>query len=886
MQKLCGFVQQGNKTVTVGGLSSASLFMQNYPLGTVTVYAAGTLTLSTIYSDNGVTAKANPFTASATGFWEFYAADGRYDVKFNGGTGTLSAYTISDYLLDDSSQLVATIDAMSFSATPTFDASDSGAFTMTLTANVTSSTISGMASGQRCIFSLTQDATGGRTFAWPASFTRPPVIASGANQRTTVEFIYDGTNWRQVAATGDVLMARNINDVRGAGQFDGATTALKVTAAATDIGGAQGIIGVPSSAASGDISSSLISGVTVIDNRGTGAMNGDTYTTNNTKGFSLLQRDTATNNSNKTFSVVNLYHKIYAGGQNISGNKSNWISAMLNTDSNQPGQVHALSAIAYGRSMGDLFALVGTVESSGGNESGIGDEGKWPLRAVWRQSSAVFTATVDSIASNVITYSGESNEKYVGVGLFLINTSANVYSTGTATTVASSATITEGGGADWEAATVSGVLDGSGNPRFGFSLDFDAGNPNNNASSATLKHVTPITAVAVGGTTATLRNAWPGRVTGSTTTYKIYKGSVVTAVNPDNNTITVSDATQFTAGDTIELPLDNRFTAGGLFISSTQQIGATGLGRGGLTFSNGSSTARAVWDNTIVMTGHSNKLFEQNGQTIAAAYFYHSNTGPCPATIIGLSDNADTPNIKMIDLARKASVGGAAGFDYSNSRGEWRFYGSTGGTDALNINSTVNRVGVGVQTINSYGLHVVPAATEGGIKVNGNTTGDVLDCQVASSSKFKVAGNGNVSVADADELLVNSVIVPQEIEVSAHAQAATAMVDQTFFVATQAYQVTKIRFIHAVAETTAGTLAIQVTKDDGTEAPGAGDDLLTNNANAGFDGKATANTAQTGTLTATTAFLQLAAGNRLSLDFSAAATELVGVTVTITLKRI
>ena len=128
--------------------------------------------------------------------------------------------------------------------------------------------------------------------------------------------------------------------------------------------------------------------------------------------------------------------------------------------------------------------------------------------------------------------------------------------------------------------------------------------------------------------------------------------------------------------------------------------------------------------------------------------------------------------------------------------------------------------------------------------------------------------------------------MPQELEVSFHAQAATAMVDQSFFLATQAYQVTKVRFVHAVAESTAATLLVQLVKDTGTNAPGAGTDLLTNNTNTGFDCKATANTVQTGTLTATTASLQLAAGDRLSVDFSAAATELVGVTITVTLKRI
>ena len=68
---------------------------------TVNVYVAGTNTLATIYSDNGVTGKANPFQTSTTGVLEFYAADGRYDLVITkaGYTGV----TLSDVLLEDPS---------------------------------------------------------------------------------------------------------------------------------------------------------------------------------------------------------------------------------------------------------------------------------------------------------------------------------------------------------------------------------------------------------------------------------------------------------------------------------------------------------------------------------------------------------------------------------------------------------------------------------------------------------------------------------------------------------------------------------------------------------------------------------------------------------------
>lgn len=143
-----------------------------------------------------------------------------------------------------------------------------------------------------------------------------------------------------------------------------------------------------------------------------------------------------------------------------------------------------------------------------------------------------------------------------------------------------------------------------------------------------------------------------------------------------------------------------------------------------------------------------------------------------------------------------------------------------------------------------------------------------------------------MTVSTADGLTVGGVIVPQGIEATITCLANAACVDQAFFIANRAYQVTAVREIHATAGTDGSAVSLQVVKDTGTDAPGAGTDLLTNNANVGFDLKGTANTVQTGTLTATAASLQLAAGNRLSLDFAGTVTTLAGVVVTVSLKPI
>jgi hypothetical protein len=84
---LQGWCQNGNVTVTIQGQNGASpkKYQQSYPSCTVTVYDAGTLNISTIYSDTSSTPKANPFTSASTGIWSFFANDGTYDVKFSGG---------------------------------------------------------------------------------------------------------------------------------------------------------------------------------------------------------------------------------------------------------------------------------------------------------------------------------------------------------------------------------------------------------------------------------------------------------------------------------------------------------------------------------------------------------------------------------------------------------------------------------------------------------------------------------------------------------------------------------------------------------------------------------------------------------------------------------
>lgn len=173
--------------------------------------------------------------------------------------------------------------------------------------------------------------------------------------------------------------------------------------------------------------------------------------------------------------------------------------------------------------------------------------------------------------------------------------------------------------------------------------------------------------------------------------------------------------------------------------------------------------------------------------------------------------------------------------------------------------------------------------------------GDYVTLQaitVGGALKWQAAGNSGVASGlptvnfAADALTIGGIIVDPDKTIVVNLPLNSQCIDQAFFTADRAYRVTRIDYVHATAGNDAGSVNVQVTKDTGTDAPGAGTDLLTNNTNAGFNCKATANTVQNGTLTGTAASLALAAGNRLSLDFAGTVTTLAGVQVTVTLVAI
>lgn len=107
-------------------------------------------------------------------------------------------------------------------------------------------------------------------------------------------------------------------------------------------------------------------------------------------------------------------------------------------------------------------------------------------------------------------------------------------------------------------------------------------------------------------------------------------------------------------------------------------------------------------------------------------------------------------------------------------------------------------------------------------------------------------------------------------------------VDQSCFTADRDYILINATEVHTTAET-AGTLALELRRQQGTEAPASGDALTASSIDMVGAG-AVAQTVKTPALTTTAATRLIFAGDRLGLDFTGdTAGELAGVTVTFTL---
>ena len=79
------------------------------------------------------------------------------------------------------------------SSNPVFDGSTGTTFLMTMTSNVATSSVANLVPGQRYVFILVEDGTGGRTFTWPPGTRGGMVVDTTASAYNVQEMVFDGS---------------------------------------------------------------------------------------------------------------------------------------------------------------------------------------------------------------------------------------------------------------------------------------------------------------------------------------------------------------------------------------------------------------------------------------------------------------------------------------------------------------------------------------------------------------------------------------------------------------------------------------------------------------------------------------------------------------------
>lgn len=210
----------------------------------VTVYATGTQTLATLYSDNIGTITTNPVSTDSDGHFEFYVANGRYDIAFS-GSAIAAPLILTDVDVADPTGYASTSSNNTWTGSNTFSGSLTGSGTNLFTKQIT-----------------IQTADNDSLYVKPTADVDAVVVTPDADSETTVGFgITNAANnaWTfrarkngNIDASGTLttpnvqattsLTTPKLNNIRYADQFSGATADVKINAAVAALGGVSGII--------------------------------------------------------------------------------------------------------------------------------------------------------------------------------------------------------------------------------------------------------------------------------------------------------------------------------------------------------------------------------------------------------------------------------------------------------------------------------------------------------------------------------------------------------------------------------------------------------------------------------------------------------------------
>lgn len=213
---------------------------------------------------------------------------------------------------------------------------------------------------------------------------------------------------------------------------------------------------------------------------------------------------------------------------------------------------------------------------------------------------------------------------------------------------------------------------------------------------------------------------------------------------------------------------------------------------------------------------------------------------------------------------------------------------STAGTNGSAVNIQVTKdtgttaPGAGTALLTNNSSNGFDAKGTINVIQTGALTATAANLRLAPGDRLSFKTTGTLTSLAGVVLVVNFVPYNSTIDVTWTMNANSSIATQTFFYANRAYRVIYAQEAHATAGTDAGSVNLNITVDRETDAPGAGSPILSNNTNAGFNLKGTANTVQTGTFISE-GIAYLLPGDRLSVSTAGVLTTLAGVQVTVTL---
>ena len=214
---------------------------------------------------------------------------------------------------------------------------------------------------------------------------------------------------------------------------------------------------------------------------------------------------------------------------------------------------------------------------------------------------------------------------------------------------------------------------------------------------------------------------------------------------------------------------------------------------------------------------------------------------------------------------------------------------STAGTDASAVNlqvtkdTSTNAPGAGTNLLTNNTNAGFNCKSTINVVQTGALSATAADLRLAPGDRLSVDFAGTLTALAGVVVVVTFTPYYQTMDVTFSLAANGSLADQCFFYAGRAYKIVNISEVHSTAGTDGSAVNLQVTLDRETDAPGAGSDLISLNANAGFNLKGTANTVQVGTFVSD-GLTYMLPGDRLSVDFAGTLTSLAGVQVTVTLQ--